>query len=289
MENQTITLDNNIIEQIKHFGGVDRVPHAILVTGDKAYDYSVILSSYMLCENDNKPCGNCISCKKILANIHPDVTIVEGGDTRKSFHIDKIREIRSSAYILPNESNIKIYILKNAQNMTEQAQNSLLKILEEPPNFVMFILVADNFSSLLPTILSRVVRVNLSNNVKCIDEKSKSYLLAEEIAFSITKSNNYELLLATSLLTKKKDTAFLSNTFNDLYDIFYQALLFKATDNNITESSVCLSIYSTFTLKQINDIISLLDKIKSYILCNANKNILITYFSKAVKDIKEQV
>ena len=85
----------------------------------------------------------------------PDIHIESGGTAARSFHVDAIRFIRSDAYIRPNESPYKVYLLFRAETMSEQAQNALLKILEEPPARVVFILTCDSAISLLPTIRSR--------------------------------------------------------------------------------------------------------------------------------------
>lgn len=118
------------------------------------------LAAAILCEGEGeKPCGDCGPCHKVLSGNHPDVMVVgeEGGS--RSFHIDAIRQVRLSAYVKPNEGKAKVYILCDAQNMTVQAQNALLKIIEEPPSYGVFLLTCDNRSKLLPTILSRVVTI----------------------------------------------------------------------------------------------------------------------------------
>lgn len=85
-----------------------------------------------------------------------------GGDGgRRSFHIDAIRQLRQNAWLLPGEAPCRVCVLCGAENMTDQAQNALLKILEEPPEHTVFILTAENRSMLLPTILSRVQTLRL--------------------------------------------------------------------------------------------------------------------------------
>lgn len=78
-----------------------------------------------------------------------------------SFHVDTVRNIINDAYIQPNEADYKIYILANAHCMNQNAQNALLKILEEPPKYVVFILTTNSKSALLSTVLSRSVCVTL--------------------------------------------------------------------------------------------------------------------------------
>ena len=136
-----------------------RFPHAALLEGPKGCGkktFARLMAAALLCQGEEPPCGVCGPCRKIRGNIHPDVLLYgeEGG--ARSFHIDVIRELKLSAYVAPNESPYKVYILCDVQNMTIQAQNALLKIIEEPPAHCVFLLTCENRSLLLPTILSRV-------------------------------------------------------------------------------------------------------------------------------------
>ncbi|MBQ1282001.1 MAG: hypothetical protein IIY16_07135 [Oscillospiraceae bacterium] len=92
---------------------------------------------------------------------HPDVLFVDGGDKPRSFGVDLVRMVRSDARIRPNEADRKVYILAQAHNMTEQAQNALLKILEEPPGYAVFLLTCESAQQLLPTVRSRAVTISL--------------------------------------------------------------------------------------------------------------------------------
>lgn len=135
-----------------------RFPHAILIEGPAGTgktSFGMEIARYVMCENENPPCGACPNCVKIEKNIHPDVIIAQGEGGVRSFHVDKVREIRQEAYVLPNEGRAKIFILRNAHEMTVQAQNALLKVIEEPPNNVYFVLTCENKNQMLTTIRSR--------------------------------------------------------------------------------------------------------------------------------------
>ena len=138
-----------------------RFPHALLLEGPEGSGkrtLAALLAKAAVCQasEGGKPCGACPGCVKAAAGAHPDIRLAGGGGTARSFHIDVVRELRESAYVLPNEAPRRVIILAGAQGMTEQAQNALLKVLEEPPPHAMFLLTCENRSSLLPTILSRV-------------------------------------------------------------------------------------------------------------------------------------
>ena len=115
----------------------------------------------MFCRGEHKPCGSCNQCRKVLEQNHPDVEYYGGDGSRRSFHIDTIRQLRQNAWLLPGEAPCRVCVLCGAENMTDQAQNALLKILEEPPEHTVFILTAKNRAMLLPTILSRVQTIRL--------------------------------------------------------------------------------------------------------------------------------
>ena len=106
-------------------------------------------------------CGRCPGCLKAAGGGHPDIEEAGGDGGVRSFHIEEVRRLRDTAYVLPNEAAYRVLILSEAQNMTEQAQNALLKILEEPPRHVIFLLTCENRAQLLPTIQSRVMTVTL--------------------------------------------------------------------------------------------------------------------------------
>ncbi len=107
-------------------------------------------SAAICCENKNL-CGVCSSCKKFEANFHPDFFMTD--DEKKS--VDDIRLIRDEVFIKPYMSDKKIFVIDGADKLSDKAQNALLKILEEPPEYCILILLVQNTQNLLPTIISR--------------------------------------------------------------------------------------------------------------------------------------
>ena len=104
-------------------------------------------------------CGGCSSCVKMREGNHPDVTVFNCGGAK----VEQIRGLCADALILPNESRYKIYILNDAHELSPICQNALLKVLEEPPASVVFILTAARADNLLPTVRSRLFRRNLGS------------------------------------------------------------------------------------------------------------------------------
>ena len=144
-----------------------RLPHTILLEGEDGCGkttFAKMIAAAVLCQQErvNRPCGACRNCRLILSDTHPDVEVVSSENKANAFHIDQIREIRSTAFIRPNDGEYKVYILRNIHNMTEQAQNALLKIIEEPPAQVVFIMTCNNRARILQTILSRAAVIPIS-------------------------------------------------------------------------------------------------------------------------------
>lgn len=144
----------------------NKLSHAYIVsgTGEDALEQARDLAAAMMCQNpEQAPCGHCENCRKIREGIHPDLghvtREVENGKQKKSILVRQIRELIADAYVLPNEADRKVYIIEDADTMNTQAQNAILKLLEEPPSFDAFILVAANPMLLLPTVRSRCVLV----------------------------------------------------------------------------------------------------------------------------------
>lgn len=134
------------------------LPHAVIIEGEKGVGkrtLASILASYAVCTSEGvRPCGVCSGCVKAAKNIHPDIFTADGMNSGE-LNIESIRRIRSDAYIKPNEAPGKVYILLNCEKMLAAAQNAFLKVLEEPPENVMFIMTALSSANLLQTVRSR--------------------------------------------------------------------------------------------------------------------------------------
>ena len=111
-----------------------------------------------------KPCGKCRDCRKAAAGIHPDIIDVrrmtdDKGRPKREIMVDQVRAMAADASILPNEAERKVYVIHEAELMNESAQNAALKLLEEPPAWVVFILCTVNSERLLPTVRSRCLEI----------------------------------------------------------------------------------------------------------------------------------
>ena len=120
-----------------------------------------LLAAALMCTAPNRPCGQCAQCRKVQNDSHPDFITVDDPE-KKTVPVDLIRQARADMYIQPNEGQRKIYLFPRAQDMGIPGQNALLKVLEEPPAYGVFLLLADNPQKLLTTVRSRCVELALS-------------------------------------------------------------------------------------------------------------------------------
>ena len=134
-----------------------RFPHALLLEGEagsgrRTLAMQIARAAVCTAPYASRPCGHCAPCMKTE---HPD--IAQYGGDGQALTVDTVRRLRQEAYVVPNEGAYRVMILAEAQTMTPQAQNALLKILEEPPAHVLFLLTCENRTQLLDTIRSRCV------------------------------------------------------------------------------------------------------------------------------------
>ncbi len=157
-------------DSLKRNVGVDirarRNSHAYILEGDAGcgkHTAARLIAAALSCERRDDPtrplpCMECSNCKKIAKGISADVVTVGCGD-KASIGVDEIRRIREGLYVSPNDSDTRTYIIESAEKMTPQAQNALLLTIEEPPPFVVFLLLSEDSSKLLETVKSRAQRI----------------------------------------------------------------------------------------------------------------------------------
>ena len=149
-ENLTRSLKNN------------RISHFYLISGPVGSGKRTLarlLAAAILCPEPGKPCLSCQSCRKVMSGVHPDFITVEDPE-HKNVAVKIVRAFREDMFIRPNEAEHKIYLFP--QELGIEGQNALLKILEEPPSYGVFILLTDNPEKLLPTVRSRCTELKLT-------------------------------------------------------------------------------------------------------------------------------
>ena len=169
----------------------------------------------ILCINDVKPCNKCKSCVEFDTSNNPDFTILEPDGN--SIKIEQIRELAKAVYEKPIVSKRKVYIIDNSNLMTKEAQNSLLKTLEEPPEYVTIILISSNENLFLPTIKSRCTKIffnKLKNEeLKQILKEKYNYINIPEIVLRIASGS---VKRALELRDKEKEYENIQKVFSNL-------------------------------------------------------------------------
>ena len=253
-----------------------RVPQALIIEGDYARttELARVLAAGLVCQSqDNKPCGICSSCIKAHAGSHPDIYLAEGGLTPRSFKVDAVRAVRSDAYVQSQEGGCKVYLLFRAESMSAEAQNALLKVLEEPPAQTVFILTCPTAHLLLQTIRSRSQMITLDDTA---EEHPEAIRIAGEIAQALIQTKEIQMLQATAPLIKDKDL--LKEVLNQLTLIFRDACVQRSGGNSFlsdqTEQvqALCRAIPKAklFQMEQV------VNEIQNAMVFHANMTILVT-------------
>ncbi len=170
-----------IKEQLKGAIAQDKVSHAYLIHGEtrsgKEFVAKIFAQALQCGEmKDGEPCQECRSCKQAMSGNHPDIIAVSH-DMPNTIGVDDVRDkINNTVLIKPYSSRYKIYIIENAEKMTAQAQNALLKTLEEPPAYAVFLLLTASMEAMLPTIVSRCVVLHMK---PVQDEEMRRYLMRD--------------------------------------------------------------------------------------------------------------
>ena len=204
----------------ERFFAQQNFPHALLIEGESGSgrrSLAAFVIAMLLCRGENAPCQNCLSCRKMKHGAHPDwMTIAPEGD-KKSIGVDQIRRLRSLANLTPNEAPRRVCMIPDAELMTVEAQNALLKLMEEPPPSLVLICTVRSNEALLETLVSRMTPVRMRalqpddivrvlRGLKCDTDES---LLAEAAIAAPSVGQAMELLEDDTLRRRQKDAALL--------------------------------------------------------------------------------
>ena len=190
--------NDNIKELLTNAVKNNKASHSYMFVGTEGIGKKLIAKEFakmILCTDENKYCGKCKSCIEFESSNNPDFKIIEPDGN--SLKIEQIREFQNKVSEKPIISNRKVYIINDSDKMTTEAQNCLLKTLEEPPEFVTIILIGSNESAFLDTIKSRCMilrfnKISDENIVKFLEEnfqtKVNSQIMLEAFQGSIGKA-----------------------------------------------------------------------------------------------------
>ena len=296
-------------EKLKNYVKNGKNFHAIIINSEDEFTnfaMSKLLSMLLLCDN---VCFSCKNCKKVINDSHPDLKIFPEND---SFLVADANKIVEEASIKPIFSDKKIFILHNFDNATVQAQNKLLKTIEEPYDNVIFIFTAVNCEKILQTILSRTQQFKLSKfskeELKMFTEKSLTDEIYALSAGWPGKLNNIEDSLIANFdfiknlikkLKSSKDVINFSQDFaedknsfsqklNILLNIFRDALMQKLNKHNLInyKTEVVSLIANEYSQKAIIKCIQLIDNAQKQFLSKANLNLIADNLLISILEVK---
>lgn len=165
MELQRLLGNEQLKSRLRAAFRQDRLSHSFLITGPQGsgkHTLALILAAAMQCTaGEDRPCGVCKQCRKVFSGVHPDVITVDDTE-HKGVAVSVVRAARDDLYIKPNEGRRKVYLFPRAKDLNPAGQNALLKVMEEPPEYGAYLLLADSPQQLLQTIRSRCVELQLT-------------------------------------------------------------------------------------------------------------------------------
>ena len=288
----------------------NNVSHGYIFEGNKGigkYEMALLFAQSLLCNSFNgEPCNECSSCIKVNTNNHPDLHIISTTD--KSIKREVIDELIESINQKPYESDRKVYIIKDSEDMTPQAANTFLKTLEEPVGNTVIIMLTENSNLLLPTISSRCQIIkfkNIDQNVIANHIKDK-FSLDHNTAKLIAFYSKGVLLNAERIALNEDDILKRRSEIIKIYDkiinsqrniIFEYEEYFEENKDNIDEileflmvwlRDIYLKKYGVDDLIINTDYMNMLDN-HSRLIKTKNIDKMIKYLQNVSYDIKNNV
>ena len=263
----------------------NRVSHAYILNGERGSGKKMLANLFamtLLCETgDNEPCGKCHSCKQAESGNHPDIIWVTH-EKPNSISVDDIRtQVNNTVDIKPYQGPYKVYIIPQADMMTPQAQNAILKTIEEPPSYAVFLLLTENAETLLPTINSRCVMLKL-RNIK--DTLIKKYLMEN------LEIPDYKADMCTAFAQGNMGRAIMlanSDHFNEIREEAVQ-LLKHISEMELNEIVAAVKNISVYKLEITDYLDIIMIWYRDVLLYKATKEIDKVVFKDQLQSIKEQ-
>lgn len=263
----------------------NRVSHAYILNGERGSGKKMLANLFamtLLCETgDNEPCGKCHSCKQAESGNHPDIIRVTH-EKPNSISVDDIRtQVNNTVDIKPYQGSYKVYIIPQADMMTPQAQNAILKTIEEPPSYAVFLLLTENAETLLPTINSRCVMLKL-RNIK--DTLIKKYLMEN------LEIPDYKADMCTAFAQGNMGRAIMlanSDHFNEIREEAVQ-LLKHISEMELNEIVAAVKNISVYKLEITDYLDIIMIWYRDVLLYKATKEIDKVVFKDQLQSIKEQ-
>lgn len=298
------------------------IPHAILLYGNKdaRETYALEIAKTILCDSENRPCNICGSCKRFDLGTNPDFIIPQPSSKSKFIKVDDIRDIIEEINVKPFESQRRVVYIKDAGLMNVQAQNALLKSLEEPPKSAVFILGVQKKEELIDTILSRCTHImaksdSIQNTEKLLIENGAKPDIAHAIAFLSASSNisaleflkdkkkldlRKDAIMASRVLFRTGGFVEVSKKFKEQADniefmvdimetVFRDMLVFASGGKNIInidEKNVIKNGAEYFTKAQLLQILQIINALKQQLCYNVIKQLAVEAALLKIMEVK---
>ncbi len=276
--------DTEVSAQLSGLIASRRLPHAVVLESKDrtlAKNTATEIAKAFVCSDESvRPCCRCSNCLKVEEGIHPDLYTVNITDKKQAVGVGEIRTMISDCYVKPNEAQSKVYFIFD--KMTVEAQNALLKILEEPPRNVQFIITTESSTILLQTVLSRSTVFKIGNRTP--DEKDpkneKAKEIAVEIASAIPKNIELPLLIATGKLVPDKAVA--QKVLEKLSEFLSMALEEKYFPNAASPSYIT-EMSRTLRKRSLVKLLDVIAEAQEMLSRNCNMNLLATWLCANIR------
>ena len=203
-----------------------RLSHSYLISGSEEISLGKSIAKHVLCKQEHTGCGSCSSCLKLASDNHPDMMFIEpDGASIKNAQVEAFQEF---IYIRPFESANKIVVFQKAHLMTDRAQNRILKVLEEPPEYAVFIFLTSQMDLMLDTVLSRCQVISEDETTEPVLDKVMMEKVLE-LAKGIETADVGRVFEYGPYLKKEKEK--ISEFLMMLSILLRDALIYRETNN----------------------------------------------------------
>jgi len=280
---ETKRILNNIITS-------NNISHSYIFSGTNGIGKFLFAKEFakaILCLADNnKPCNICKSCESFENFNNPDITVIN--EQENTIKTEQIKNLVADVLEKPIQGKKKIYIINNSENMTKEAQNSLLKTLEEPPEYIIIILVTSNENSLINTIKSRCIKITFNS---LTDDEIKQYFntISEEVSENMYKTFGGSIEKALRLKNQEhiydKINQLLENieNKNELEILKLKEEIFQEKEEIYSILDYISTIFYNKILENVNNVniyskcIEIIEKTKIRLKGNSNYDMTIDY------------
>ncbi|MBR6548653.1 MAG: hypothetical protein IKT68_03825 [Clostridia bacterium] len=253
----------------------NRLPQTVIIEGAHEADRLALarfLSAGLLCQQENAPCGDCLTCRLIAKDGYADVTVVAPEKEKAAITVDTVREVRAKAFLAPDQGSRMVFIINGPINL--QGQNAFLKCLEEPPKGVYFMILCSHHSELLDTVVSRGSIFTLTANQAPPPSADLVTECVTACGKAIAEGSRAGFLTAVAAL--KDDRLVYGSVLSELYLLLHRAL----TDPTKNEIAGLLS--RRLTKQRLFELAQILRDWQQRLHSNPNSGLFFTALCAAI-------